>query len=155
MMDWVQEPCCHGCPAPATKSQTGSAQHAGNKTFAPAKTSASSLASAWCRRGTQPRPSGRRSHRGQGVARYSGQLFSGGGSVGTNFAKAETTSRDPLPRMPETPGSDFTIYVQVPRDVLDEWLTRTQNAVGHEAAVAEESRRGRYPHLDRRLQAQD
>ena len=77
----------------------------------------------------------------------------------TSFAKAETTARDPLPRMPETPGSDFTIYVQVPRNVLDEWLARThsntrKNAVGREAAVAEESRRGRYPHLDRRLQAQ-
>ena len=45
----------------------------------------------------------------------------------TNFAKAETTARDPLPRRPETPGSDFTIYGEVPMDVLDEWLARKQS----------------------------
>ncbi len=41
----------------------------------------------------------------------------------TSFARTETTARDPLPGVPETPGSDF----QVPRDVLDEWLARTHS----------------------------
>ena len=45
----------------------------------------------------------------------------------TSLTRAETTARDPLPGVPKTLGSDFAIYIQVPRDVLDEWLARTHS----------------------------